>query len=111
MLNVDQKKRPRINEILKWPEIEKRIGIFLADDAYKVEFAHTVMHGLNIFAEFKKARPKKTETEVEHEEAELLQNNEDFNTKYKDFMSKIKKDFNEEESKKLLEEEVGGEVN
>ena len=90
MLNVDQKKRPRINEILKWPEIEKRIGIFLADDAYKIEFAHTVMHGLNLFAEFKKSRPKKEEAEgqpdeVKKEFKEMLNNNEDFNNKYKEF--------------------------
>lgn len=90
MLNVDQEKRPRINEILKWPEIEKRIGIFLADDAYKIEFAHTVMHGLNLFAEFKKTRPKKEEEEGEPDEVkkefkEMLNNNEDFNNKYKEF--------------------------
>jgi serine/threonine protein kinase len=62
ILQKDPAKRPKINEILKWPEIEKRIGSFLQEDTYKMEFAHTVMHGCNVFAEFKKSKKEKEST-------------------------------------------------
>lgn len=40
----------------------------------------------------------------------MLNNNEDFNNKYKEFQTRINKEFDVEESKKMLEEEIKEEV-
>lgn len=44
LLIKDPQKRPGINQVLKLPMIAKRIQVYLTDEDFKNEFAHTVLH-------------------------------------------------------------------
>ena len=49
MLQVDPAKRPSINEVLRHPLIEPRIGLFMPRETREREFSHTTLHAINIF--------------------------------------------------------------
>lgn len=49
LLTVDSKKRPNINQILKFPIIKEKIGRFLQEDVFKDEFSHTIIHNRKFF--------------------------------------------------------------
>lgn len=49
LLTVDSKKRPNINQILKFPIISEKIGRFLKEDVFKDEFSHTIIHNRKFF--------------------------------------------------------------
>jgi hypothetical protein len=52
MLQRDPKARPSINQVLKHPHIAKRIQYFLADEDFKDEFSHTILHNQDAFKVF-----------------------------------------------------------
>jgi hypothetical protein len=41
-------RRPNINQVLKFPIIQKRINTFLAAEQFKSEFSHTILHKQNV---------------------------------------------------------------
>ena len=49
LLQVDPKKRPNINQILKFPLLADKIPKFLEEDIFKEEFSHTIMHRQKFF--------------------------------------------------------------
>jgi len=49
LLTVDSRKRPNINQILKFPIISEKIGRFLKEDIFKDEFSHTIIHNKKFF--------------------------------------------------------------
>lgn len=49
LLQVDPKKRPNINQILKYPLIAAKIPQFLEDDLFQDEFSHTIIHNRKFF--------------------------------------------------------------
>ncbi len=48
-LQRDQKSRPSINQVLKHPLLSRRIKFYLADDDFKDEFSHTILHNKDAF--------------------------------------------------------------
>lgn len=61
LLNLDGSKRPNINQVLAFPLIKQRIANMLTQEDYMEEFAHTVLHNRNVFAELKAEKKAKKE--------------------------------------------------
>jgi NIMA (never in mitosis gene a)-related kinase len=49
LLSVDDRRRPKIREILKFPYISNRICNFLSETVRLDEFSHTVLHNESLF--------------------------------------------------------------
>ena len=49
MLTLDPRRRPNINQVLQIPIIQERVSNFLAQDQFKQEFSHTILHNQNVF--------------------------------------------------------------
>jgi hypothetical protein len=57
--------------VLKYPIIRDRIPSLLNQDTFKDEFSHTILHGQNVFDEFKaKKQQMKEEEEAKKREEE-----------------------------------------
>lgn len=55
LLEKNPQKRPNINQIFKFPMIKDMISEVLNLKTFKNEFAHTILHGRDIFADLKVA--------------------------------------------------------
>ena len=55
MLQVDQKKRPKMTDIINWPEVDRRIKLFFAGPEYRLEFARTITANDSRLAEIDKS--------------------------------------------------------
>lgn len=77
MLNKDPNKRPNINGILRFPIIQERVRMLLNEDDFKEEFSHTLLHGQNVFDEFRakqaEAKAKAARDKAAAEEQKELQ--------------------------------------
>jgi len=77
MLNKDPNKRPNINGILRFPVIQERVRMLLNEDDFKDEFSHTLLHGQNVFDEFRakqaEAKAKAARDKAAAEEQKELQ--------------------------------------
>ena len=49
LLTVDPRKRPNINQILKFRLVKEKIPNFLGDKVFKDEFSHTIIHNQKFF--------------------------------------------------------------
>jgi NIMA (never in mitosis gene a)-related kinase len=66
----DPKRRPTINDILKYPMIKRRIDAYLEEDEFKDEFTHTLLHDQNVFMEFQRRKKDEDERKRREEEEE-----------------------------------------
>jgi NIMA (never in mitosis gene a)-related kinase 1/4/5 len=57
-LQLDPRKRPRVDRILQHPILQARIDTHLADDAARAEMEHTVIHGLRPMKDLPRVRSK-----------------------------------------------------
>lgn len=72
------------------------------------------MHSQNLFADFNKKKLKDASEEAKdkqkHDQLEeantIIKNDENFITKYNDFMKSINKEYDDDESKKLIEDDI-----
>lgn len=62
MLKPNHIDRPNINQILKHPDLKKKARELLPDAIYQEEFAHTRLHGHDIFQNNKQQEQKIQET-------------------------------------------------
>lgn len=53
-LQKNPSQRPKIHDLLNMPILNRRIRSLLQDDVFKEEFAHTLLHNVNVIEEFKK---------------------------------------------------------
>jgi len=51
LLNIEPRRRPNVNQILKFPLIAEKIPTFLDDSVFKDEFSHTIIHNRKFFDE------------------------------------------------------------
>lgn len=49
LLNIEPRRRPNVNQILKFPLISEKIPSFLDDSVFKDEFSHTIIHNKKFF--------------------------------------------------------------
>ena len=61
LLNIDGSKRPNINQICAFPLIKDKIVEVMSMASIQEEFAHTVMHNRDVFAELKAKKKGKKE--------------------------------------------------
>lgn len=58
LLNKDPKKRPNINQLFANPAIKDTVQKVLEYKTFKDEFTHTLLHGVDVFAEMKEAKKR-----------------------------------------------------
>lgn len=78
---MDASKRPKIKEILQWPEIDSRISTYIQGHACKIEFARTFMQGDARFADFQatdEERKTTSDAAVDQSASEKLLKDEGF---------------------------------
>ena len=51
LLNIEPRRRPNVNQILKFPLVSEKIPNFLEDAVFKDEFSHTIIHNRKFFDE------------------------------------------------------------
>ena len=91
LLILDADKRPNINQILKHPAINSRINSVLDPDVKEAELGHTILHGINPFANSDASQVQKEE---EKYEAEILKRKE---TLKKDALNQEQRDEDHDE--------------
>ena len=68
LLTVDPRKRPNINQILKFSLLKDKIPNFLGDQIFKDEFSHTIIHNKKFFDDKGNAIKPKLEAIQEEQE-------------------------------------------